>query len=166
MGGHVNGGTVLYALLGAAALAALGGAVVLVARRGLRRRIAPRVLVTDLADPTVRALFKERLSRGGWLVLDGGRPMLAQSSVLRGGRERIYLQTRAGDHGRLHVEVGPVRWEERWGLPLRTHSICRRLDAFLDALLEKDPSIQVTRAALRRATTPPEQVGARLSGRT
>lgn len=153
----------LAALMGVAALAlAIVGAV----RRRARHSIAPRVLVTELAEPTVRALFKQRASRNGWLVVDDGSPMVAQSSVLQGGRDRIYLHTRSGEHGRLHVEVGPAQWEEKWGFPVRAHSISQRIESFLEAVTEKDPSVRVTRAVLLREAAAAEPRGRRLPGRT
>ncbi|QNN54014.1 hypothetical protein [Nocardioides mesophilus] len=114
-----------------------------------RACISPRVVTTRLAEPTVRALFKERVSRAGWLVVDQGMPMVAQSSMLFGGRQRIYLHTRSEVDDTLVVEVGPLRWESRYGVPTSSHTIHARIDAFVGALTSKDPDAVVTRQPLR-----------------
>lgn len=126
-----------FAFLGAAAVAY---GLTRVARRGIR----PRGIDTALSREELRALFVRETRRLAWRVVDEGEPLVVEAFWRLPVPERIELTTAPGRRGRTRawVEVTSYVGREQ-GVALRASDIWWRLDAFLLALAERDPTAVV-----------------------
>ena len=108
----------------------------------LSRGISTRTFRTVLSEADIRSLFRNRVAKTGWKIVDDGNPMVAQSSLMTGIRQEIGLQVQnEEDHRR--VIVGPERWVTSWGVPKKGHTIRIRLNSFVEAVRQRDQSIDV-----------------------
>lgn len=138
-------------------MATASGILVLVALIGgwiaytnwLTNGIKPRVFTTSVGPDELRRVFEDKVARAGWKLVDDGNPMIAQSSLITGIRQQIFLQLKSGENGSTRVRVGPNRWVTKWGVPKKAHTIRMRMNAFVSAVQGADPRIAVTRAELR-----------------
>lgn len=128
----------------------LGGflAAYLAYARWLESGMQPRSFSTSLDEHALRELFADRVARAGWKVVDDGNPMVAQSSMLSGIRQQIYLRLAEHDGG-LRVTTGPSRWVTSWGVPKKAHTIRMRLNSFVSAVQSRDAAIVVTKQPLK-----------------
>lgn len=116
----------------------------------LTKGIKPRVFHTTTRPDQLRDLFTQKVAGSGWKVVDDGNPMVAQSPLATGIRQQISLDL---DHdanvGRTKVRVGPQRWISKRGTPTKAHTIRVRLNSFVHAVRQVDPSINVELSELR-----------------
>jgi hypothetical protein len=117
-------------------------AIALLVRRVALEGMRTRTVDTALSPDEVRALFADAAAGLGWRVWDEG-PVVAQSTILAGVRQRIELETgRAG--GRTQARVGVTRYDGQWvRWPRRPWPLRRRINRFLAALAAADPTLRV-----------------------
>jgi len=115
----------------------------------LTNGIKPRVFTTSVEPDRLRRVFEDKVARTGWKLVDDGNPMIAQSPLITGIRQQIFLQLENGPNGSTRVRVGPNRWVTNWGVPKKAHTIRMRMNAFVSAVQGADPSVAVTRTELR-----------------
>lgn len=122
----------------------VGGVLVALALWAQRRLIRPRAVDTALSPETLRAVFARTVTGVGWRIVDEeGEPLVAESWWLTGW-QRIGLSTaRHGDRTRARVEVLSYSGQ-LFGMPRRPYTLGWRIDSFLGAVAERDPTAEVS----------------------
>jgi hypothetical protein len=108
-----------------------------------RRSVRSRRVSTTLPPEVVRRLFVENVTGFGWRVAKDGNPLVAQSTLLAGRRQRVALTVRR-DGDRTVAVVDVVRYAgQLTRVPVRPHTIRLRVAAFLRAVVAADPGARV-----------------------
>lgn len=116
------------------------------------RGIAPRSFTTGLSATDLRGIFESSVAIMSWTIADTGEPMVAQSSRLTGTRQQIALGIRGTSDGRNEVRIAPVRISRGRGFANKPTALRLRMSRFVSAVVERDPSIVVTRHKVRGET--------------
>lgn len=105
-----------------------------------RRAIRPRSVDTALPPQVVRQIFVESVTGFGWRIVDDGDPLVAQSSLLAGPRQRITLTCRTAN-GRTDATAEVTWYEGRWiGMPQHPWTLQWRMRRFVRAVENEDPT--------------------------
>jgi hypothetical protein len=108
-----------------------------------RRAIRARTVDTALPPAHVRQIFADAVTGMGWRIVDEGEPLVAQSTILTGPRQRIVLHTGVA-HGRTYAAAEVTWYDGRWiGMPRRPWTLQWRMDRFVREVERADPTANV-----------------------
>jgi hypothetical protein len=110
------------------------------ARKGMR----PRDVETTLSPDALRRIFASTVTGWGWRIVDDGNPIVAQSHIAFGIRQRIALATET-TLGRTFARIEVVKYDGQWiGMPREPWTLRMRINTFLMAVRTKDPTARVS----------------------
>jgi hypothetical protein len=110
----------------------------------LKHGVRPRVLHTRLPADQVRAVFVDKVARGGWQIVDDGNPLVAQSSLITGTRQQIGMSVRPTAGG-VAVDIRPLRMRVKviTNVPTKGHTLRIRMNSFVNEVQRRDPALQL-----------------------
>ncbi len=114
----------------------------------LEQGMRTRIVETSLSPDALSQIFVQKVVGSTWKLVDDD-PMVAQSPLISGIRQQIYLEIVSLPTGRTRAVVGVARWSMNRGIPAKAHTIRMRLDAFERAVRGQDPAVGIETRGLR-----------------
>ncbi len=131
-------------MIGLLVIAAIIGGIFLYSS-WLTKGIQPRRVVTKLSVDQLDAIFTQSVAGKGWKIVDDGNPMIAQSPLVTGIRQRIAMETVRHDDQTV-AHIGPTRIVRKWyGTPTKGHTLRLRMDAFERRVKSMDGQATIVR---------------------
>lgn len=102
------------------------------------RGFRPREIQTALRPQQLAEIFTRTVAGSGWKVVDGGNPMIAQSTLLAGIRQQIALFVDIGPNG-TRARIAVLRYSKKvFGGATKAYTLRWRMSAFLAEVRRQD----------------------------